>query len=90
MEFRCRTKDGDWRWILGRGKVVERDARGQPVLLAGSHTNISRRKEAEGRLRLTQFTVNQASDGVFWFDRDGHFSYVNGTPHARLLATATS
>ena len=77
MEFRCRTKDGDWRWILGRGKVVERDAQGHPVLLAGSHTDISRRKEAEGRLRLTQFTVDQASDGVFWFDHDGHFSYVN-------------
>lgn len=76
-EFRCRTKDGGWRWILGRGKVVEQDAQGRPLRLAGSHTDITDRKEVENRLRLTQFAVEHASDAVFWFDHAGCFSYVN-------------
>jgi len=76
-EFRCRTQDGDWRWVLGRGKVVEWDADGQPTRIAGSHTDISARKEVENRLKLTQFAVEHASDAVFWFDHAGRFSYVN-------------
>ncbi|HNC98258.1 MAG TPA: PAS domain S-box protein, partial [Myxococcota bacterium] len=77
VEFRCRTKDGGWRWILGRGKVVERDASGAPVRLAGSHSDISARKRVEEALRLTQFTVDQASEAIFWFDTQGRFNYVN-------------
>jgi PAS domain S-box-containing protein len=50
VEFRLRTKSGDWLWVLGRGKVVERDADGHPLLLVGSHVNIDRRKRTEERL----------------------------------------
>jgi len=28
IEFRFRQKDGGWMWIQGKGKVVERDAKG--------------------------------------------------------------
>jgi PAS domain S-box-containing protein len=49
-EFRMRTKSGDWLWILGRGKVVERDENGQPIRVVGSHVNIDSRKRAEKRL----------------------------------------
>lgn len=40
VEFRLRTKSNEWIWILGRGEVVERDADGNPQLVAGSHANI--------------------------------------------------
>lgn len=86
-EFRCRCKDGSWRWILGRGKVVRWDETGRPARLAGSHSDIADRKEVERRLRLTQFTVDNASDAVFWFDRDGRFSYANN-PAGKLLGYA--
>ncbi|MBL8487194.1 MAG: PAS domain S-box protein, partial [Rhodocyclaceae bacterium] len=76
-EFRCRTRDGRWRWILGRGKVVKRDAAGNPLRLAGSHSDITERREAEEALRFTQFTVDHASEAIFWFDADGRFTYVN-------------
>ena len=83
-EFRCRTKDGRWRWILGRGKVVERDAAGNPLRLAGSHSDITERREAEEALRFTQFTVDNASEAIFWFDAEGRFTYVNEEA-ARML-----
>jgi PAS domain S-box-containing protein len=47
-EFRLKAKDGSWKWILDRGKVVARDPKtGLPLRLAGTHTDITARKRAE-------------------------------------------
>ncbi len=40
-EIRCITKSGEWRWIHSRGKVVERDAKGRPLIMSGTHTDIT-------------------------------------------------
>ena len=47
-EHRLWHKDGHWVWVLDRGKVVARDAGGQPLRAAGTHLDISDRK----RLKL--------------------------------------
>jgi len=53
-EYRFRTKQGGWKWILGRGKVVERNPDGSPRRMTGIHTDITERKQAEEtRARLT-------------------------------------
>ncbi len=39
--FRMRTKDGQWRKILSRGKVVERDVQGNPIRMIGTHVDIT-------------------------------------------------
>jgi len=44
---RMRHKDGHWVHILDRGRVVERDASGQPIRFTGTHTDISAQREAE-------------------------------------------
>jgi len=46
-EYRMRTKDGSYRWILGRGKVMQRDGNGAPVRFVGTQNDISHRKWAE-------------------------------------------
>lgn len=46
IEFRMHHRDGQWVWIEGSGAVVERDNDGQPLRLAGTHKNISFRKQA--------------------------------------------
>ncbi len=46
-EFRMKTKTGEWRWILGKGNVVERDASGKPLTLSGTNTDITDRKRTE-------------------------------------------
>jgi PAS domain S-box-containing protein len=53
-EYRCRTKQGGWKWILGRGKVVERNMDGTPRRMTGIHIDITERKQSEEtRARLT-------------------------------------
>lgn len=52
LEFRMLTKNRDYKWVLSRGKVVERDAKGNPVRAVGTHTDLTARKEHE--LALSQ------------------------------------
>ncbi|MBN1332643.1 MAG: sensor domain-containing diguanylate cyclase [Synergistales bacterium] len=50
IEFRLKTREGGWLWVLSRGKVVERDKDGSPLRLVGTHSDISRRKEFEEQM----------------------------------------
>jgi len=54
LEFRVRTLDGDYRWVLSRGKVVERGADGLPRRAVGTHVDITERKQAEELLRESE------------------------------------
>ncbi|MBF2027637.1 MAG: response regulator [Oscillatoriales cyanobacterium C42_A2020_001] len=57
VEFRQRTKNGDWKWILSLGKIVEWDAHGQPVRMLGTHTDISDRYAAEAALQQAKIDL---------------------------------
>ncbi len=38
---RMRHKNGNWIWILDRGKISERDSNGKPIRLTGTHFDIT-------------------------------------------------
>jgi PAS domain S-box-containing protein len=44
-EYRVRTRSGSWRWIYARGRVIERDAQGQPLRLVGVCMDIDARRQ---------------------------------------------
>jgi PAS domain S-box-containing protein len=50
-EHRLRCKDGNYKWILARGKVFESTADGQALRMMGTHTDLSDRKQAEAQLQ---------------------------------------
>ena len=92
MEIRCRTKSGSWGWVLTRGSIVERDVDGRPLIMAGTHTDISERKlkevelaQAHQRLKDNDLAMDAVGIGVSWVDEDsGRFTYANGTMLRRL------
>ena len=59
IEYRIRTKTGDWIWILGRGKIVDFDDRGNPVRLTGVNIDITDRKLMESEIRSLNTVLEQ-------------------------------
>lgn len=56
VEHRVRHADGDWRWIVSRGKVVARDIYGRAARMLGTNLDVSERKQTEARLlQLAQY-----------------------------------
>jgi diguanylate cyclase (GGDEF)-like protein/PAS domain S-box-containing protein len=51
FEFRFLCKDGNYKWIRGRGKIVARDEGGNPARFVGTHSDITEQKWAELELQ---------------------------------------
>jgi PAS domain S-box-containing protein len=55
IEFRQRTADGNYKWILSLGKIIQYDKENKPIRIIGTHTDISKFKETEERfVQLTE------------------------------------
>ena len=54
VEHRMRCRDGTWKWILARGKVLEWVAPGKPGRIIGTHTDIGAQREAVDRRRRAE------------------------------------
>lgn len=50
LEFRMKTKNGDWRWIQSRGKIVETDDNGNATRIVGIHSDVTDKKIAEAEI----------------------------------------
>jgi PAS domain S-box-containing protein len=58
-EYRIVHKDGSWIWALVRGKALFGDD-GHPRRMVGTHTDITRQKEAEAELRQAKESAESA------------------------------
>ncbi len=48
VEHRVKARDGEWRWILSRGRVTERDpATGRALRMIGTNVDITERRRLE-------------------------------------------
>ncbi len=72
----AQTKAGGQVWFSTNGMPLL-NADGTLRGYRGSDTDITARIRAEEALRLTQFAIDRASDGVIWVDADGGIHYVN-------------
>jgi diguanylate cyclase (GGDEF)-like protein/PAS domain S-box-containing protein len=82
-EFRMRDKSGDWRWIHSLGRVASRDVSGRPVLVSGTHTDITERKQLEEQLRAMNkdfvSVLESTSDFIYFKDRQSRFRFCSQT-----------
>ena len=93
VELRMQTSDGGWKWILGRGQVMEKDAQGRALRMLGTHMDITERKRAdefilESKARYRRIVENSA-DGIFLADLNGNIVDVNSASVRMLGYTRT-
>ncbi len=88
LEFRMRSRDGGWRWVLSRGKVVKRTAAGAAERIVGTHVDITGRRIMEDRLRDSEEKfrsfVEQTAEAIILIDEEGGIIEFN--PAAERLA----
>jgi len=53
VEFRLKTKEGNWKWISGRGKSYSIDKKEISHRAIGVHVDITERKKSEEKLKKT-------------------------------------
>lgn len=80
-EYRAKSKDGQWRWILGHGRVISRDENNKPLEVVGTHIDIDRLKRTEEELRrsenLFRTLVENAPLGLVLLSSVGEILYLN-------------
>jgi PAS domain S-box-containing protein len=59
VEARMRHKDGHWIWVLDRGRVSTWTENGEPLMMSGTHQDITTRKQAEEQLEQLNRTLQQ-------------------------------
>lgn len=87
-EIRLRHKQGDWVWVMSRGRVTEFSERGEPVLMSGVHLDISRRKALEAELHvernLLRHVMETSVSAIVAFDEAGRIIFANREAEAVL------
>jgi PAS domain S-box-containing protein len=63
-EYRMRTRSGNWRWFVSRGRITARDAMGRGVRVAGVAIDIDARKRMELELRDSEARLEAAIWGA--------------------------
>ena len=59
-ELRMKHKNGTWVWVLDRGKVITWSEDGKPLIMMGTHTDVTKRKLAEEENTRIQTQLNQS------------------------------
>lgn len=92
-EFRMKNKNGNWIWVLDRGKISKWDTDGKPLLMSGTLQDITKRKMAEEELQWNKsllelmsnssplgfFVVDNRTDDILYFNN--RFCQIWGIEH---------
>ncbi len=80
-EFRLKTKRGQWKWILAKAHIVERDADGTPIWVVGTHQDIDSQKRLVRVARESEYRFEalfeNSVQGTCLFDTSGQLIHVN-------------
>lgn len=77
MEIRLKTKSGGWRWVFSRGRIVSWDDQGQPLMMSGTHSDITERKKFELAQREAATVFSSSYEGIMVVSPDLRILRVN-------------
>ncbi|MFA7232429.1 MAG: PAS domain S-box protein, partial [Victivallaceae bacterium] len=72
VEFRLKTKGGNWLWVQSRGHAVEWNQSGQPLRVTGVIANIDSRVKTQQKLRKYTNRLEEAER----ITKLGHWEYI--------------
>jgi len=78
LEYRLITKQGELKWVWEQGVGVF-DEQGRLETVEGFVLDVSERVLAENELRRSKYSIDHASDAVYWIAEDGALVDVNDT-----------
>jgi PAS domain S-box-containing protein len=83
-EIRLRAKDGNYRWIMAIGKIVDEDAEGRPTRASGIHIDQTRLKTQDQKLASV---VNSSPWGMLLYrlDNSGNLIFSGANPTANHI-----
>jgi PAS domain S-box-containing protein len=91
-QARLLHQDGRYRWLEVSGRIVQRDAQGNPTRLMGVQNDITERRTLENTLRLSDAALRTVSQGVLIADVDrlilsanDAFTSITGYDEAEIL-----
>ena len=76
-QHRFLTRDGQWRWVVNKGKVAARDTTGRPTRMLGTTQDVHERCVAEQEIRKLNLALERGPVMVMITDLDGTIEYVN-------------
>lgn len=80
-EYRMRTADGSWQWILGKGRAVSWNKSGLPTKIIGLNIDIHTLKQTQESLRQSEALTKAIFDQTFQLmglvDLDGYLVMCN-------------
>ncbi|OUS73281.1 GGDEF domain-containing protein [Pseudoalteromonas sp. A601] len=76
--YRIKDSFDRWRWVLDRGKIIEKDASLNPLRMTGTVRDITLLKSTEARLNLFAKCVESLTDALAIYDKN--FNLVDLNP----------
>lgn len=76
-EYRMAARDGSWKWIYDRGKVLEWDDKDRPLRALGTHLDVTERKLSEEKTAKLHKAVEKSPVSIVITDKTGLIEYVN-------------
>jgi PAS domain S-box-containing protein len=79
-EYRIQHRNKSWVWVHDVGKIIERSEVGKPLIMTGTHVNITQRKVAEESLRKSNTLLTSLLNSIpeIIFFKDLNSMYIGG------------
>ena len=87
-EFKCKCKDGKYKWIKTRGRVYL-DEKNKPLRMLGSHSDITKEKETQEYLELQNKIVSEQSKNAALGEMVANIAHQWRQPLSLISVTST-